>query len=89
MKKEIDTKTLETFVKDVARKHKPLKAKGVRHPYIFGIKQTGTEPPKFTISIKEKTSIHASYLKFLSKKIRAEFGFEGTPIRIDVKNIKI
>ncbi|MBU1179585.1 ribosome biogenesis GTPase Der [Patescibacteria group bacterium] len=88
-KKEIDTKTLEKFVKDVARKHKPLKARGVHHPYIFGIKQVGTEPPKFTISIKEKTSIHASYLKFLSKKIREEFGFEGTPIKMDTKYIKV
>lgn len=88
-KKEIPTKELEKFVKEIARKHKPLKAKGVYHPYIFGIKQIGTEPPRFMIYIKEKTSIHNSYLKFLSKKIREHFGFPGTPLKMEVKDIKI
>ncbi len=88
-KKTPDPKALEEFIKKIARAHKPLKAKGVRHPYIFGIKQTGTEPPTFVITIKEKTSVHDSYLKFLSKKIREEFGFPGTPIVIGINHISI
>jgi len=88
-KKTIDTKTLEYFVKGIAMVHRPLKAKGVNHPRILGIKQTGTEPPRFEIAIKEKTSIHGSYLKFLSKKIREEYGLEGTPIIMETKHIKI
>ncbi len=88
-KKTPDSKELENFIKKIARAHKPLKAKGVRHPYIFGIKQTGTEPPSFVITIKEKTSVHDSYLKFLSKKIREQFGFPGTPIVIETKHISI
>ncbi|MBU4421696.1 ribosome biogenesis GTPase Der [Candidatus Parcubacteria bacterium] len=87
--KIIDTKRLEKFIKETARAHKPLKAMGVHHPYIFGIKQSGTKPPRFTIFIKEKTSLHDSYLKFLSKKIREEFGFEGVPIKMEVKNVKV
>lgn len=88
-KKMPDPKELENFIKKIARAHKPLKAKGVRHPYIFGIKQTGIEPPTFVITIKEKTSVHDSYLKFLSKKIREQFGFPGTPIVIETKHISI
>lgn len=88
-KKIIDPKELETFIKELSRLHKPLKAKGVRHPYIFGIKQTRTEPPTFVIAIKEKTSVHESYLKFLSKKIRERFGFEGVPIIMETKHISI
>lgn len=88
-KKTPDPKELEDFIKKIARAHKPLKAKGVRHPYIFGIKQTGIEPPTFVITIKEKTSVHESYLKFLSKKIREQFGFPGTPIVIETKHISI
>lgn len=84
-----DPKELEDFIKKIARAHKPLKARGVRHPYIFGIKQTGAAPPTFVITIKEKTSIHESYLKFLSKKIREQFGFPGTPIVINTKHISI
>lgn len=88
-KKTPDPKELEDFIKKIARAHKPLKARGVRHPYIFGIKQTGIEPPTFVITIKEKTSVHESYLKFLSKKIREQFGFPGTPIVIETKHISI
>jgi len=87
--KTIDTKILEKFIKETARAHKPLKAMGVYHPYIFGIKQSGVQPPRFTIFIKEKTSLHDSYLKFLSKKIREEFGFLGVPIKMEVKNVKV
>lgn len=88
-KKTIDPKELEDFIKETSRLHKPLKAKGVRHPYIFGIKQTRTAPPAFVIAIKEKTSVHESYLKFLSKKIRERFGFEGVPITVETKHISI
>jgi GTP-binding protein len=88
-KKELNAKDLETFIKNLSRQHKPLKAKGVRHPYIFGIKQTGVEPPRFTIFIKEKTSVHESYLKFLSKQIRNKFGLAGTPLVIETKDLKI
>ncbi|MFA5134092.1 MAG: ribosome biogenesis GTPase Der [Patescibacteria group bacterium] len=86
---KIDTKSLEAFIKGVTREHKPLKAKGVHHPYIFGIKQVGAAPPKFFIFIKEKTSVHDSYLKFLSKKIREQYGLEGTPLILETENIRV
>lgn len=88
-KMKIPVKQIEAFVKKISKEHRPLKAKGVRHPKIFGIKQTGVEPPRFVLAIKKKTSIHESYLKFLSKKIRQEFELLGTPIIIETKQVKI
>jgi len=88
-KKELDARELELFVKGLSRQYKPLKAKGVRHPYIFGTKQTGSNPPRFTIFIREKTSVHEAYLKFLSKQIREEFGLLGTPIVMETQDLKI
>jgi GTP-binding protein len=87
--RRLDLHELEKFIKELVRKFKPIKHKGVRHPYIFGMKQTGTEPPKFFITIKEKTSVHPSYIKFLEKQIRERFGFAGTPIIIETRHIKI
>lgn len=87
--RQLDQRALEAFIKTVTREHRPLKARGVHHPYIFGIKQVGTAPPKFFVYIKEKTSVHDSYLKFLSKKIREEYGLEGTPIVLETEHISI
>lgn len=88
-KKIIQPKELEEFIKKITKIHRPLKARGVRHPYIFGLKQVGSAPPRFTVAIKEKTSVHDSYLKFLSKKIRERFNFEGIPVIIETKHISI
>jgi GTP-binding protein len=80
---------LDAFIKELVRKFKPIKGKGVYNPYIFGMKQIGTEPPHFFITIKEKTSVHASYIKFLEKQLRERFNFVGTPIKIETRHFKL
>lgn len=88
-KKEADARELNDFIKTLVRRFKPTKYRGVRHPYIFGMKQTGVKPPRFVITIKEKTSVHPSYIKFLEKRLRERFDFIGTPIIIETRHIRI
>ena len=47
--------------------------------------QTGTEPPTFVIFANYKDSIKDSHLRFIEKKLREQFGFEGTPLKIFVR----
>lgn len=58
------------------------KGKDVRLNYMT---QTGTEPPAFVIFANYKDAIKDSHLRFIEKKLREHFGFEGTPLRIFVR----
>ena len=58
------------------------KGKEVRLNYMT---QTGTEPPTFVIFANYKDAIKDSHLRFIEKKLREQFGFEGTPMKIFVR----
>lgn len=47
--------------------------------------QTGTEPPTFVIFANYKDSIRDSHLRFIEKRLREQFGFEGTPLKIFIR----
>ena len=84
-KKEISDSQLNKFLVKMVKIHRPTKAKGVKHPRIYQLYQTQTNPPKFEARIGNKDTLHNSYLRFLSNRIREQFGFEGTPIHISLK----
>lgn len=87
--KTIDEETLSEFMKKLIRLHLPTRGKGVRHPRIYSLKQVDTAPPTFQVTIKQKTSLHESYLKFIENHLREEFGFAGTPVVVYAKKIRI
>lgn len=48
--------------------------------------QVSIKPPTFVFFVNDKELMHFSYLRFLENQIRNSFGFEGTPIRMLVRN---
>lgn len=84
----IDEKTLDEFLKKMVHKHLPSRGKGVHHPKILSLKQINANPPIFEIMIKQKTSLHFSYVKFLKNRLREEFGFFAAPIIIKLSKFK-
>lgn len=48
--------------------------------------QVSIKPPTFVFFVNDKELMHFSYLRFLENQIRNAFGFEGTPIRMLVRN---
>lgn len=88
-KREITDSALDRFFRSAIREHRPARGKGVKHPYIYDMKQTSSTPPTFMISVKgRRDSIHPSYLRFLENRLRDYFHFEGTPITIHSKAIR-
>ncbi len=85
--KEIKEEELNIFIKKTVKLHPPAKAKGPKPPKIYGIKQSGTNPPQFTIIIGPKDTLHFSYLRFIKNKLREEFGFLGTPIKLNTQKL--
>lgn len=87
--REIPARELEAFFRNVVRKHRPARGKGVQHPFIYDMKQTNTSPPTFLVSVRgRRDSVHPSYLRFLENQLREAFDFEGTSIVIQSRAIR-
>jgi len=86
----IDDETLTKFFKKVLTEHRPSKGKGPKHPFLYRIKQEGTKPPAFVITVKgRKDTVHWSYLRFLENRLREDFGFTGTPINLRLEEFNV
>ncbi len=87
-KQEINSSKLNRFLKQAIKAHKPARGKGDKHPYIYEIKQSKTNPPQFIVQIGARDELHSSYVKFLENRLRDKFKFIGTPIGIYVEKRK-
>ena len=61
----------------------PHPVRGGRAPRVLFATQASTCPPKFVLFTT--APLDAGYQRFLERKLREEFGFEGTPIEIVVR----
>jgi GTP-binding protein len=79
--RKIDYNACNRFLKTILKQKRPIASYGPKSPYIHDMAQVGVRPPTFLLTIRgEKVAIHPSWLKFLEKRLRDKFGFEGTPI---------
>ncbi|WP_205650672.1 ribosome biogenesis GTPase Der [Actinoplanes solisilvae] len=61
----------------------PHPVRGGRAPRILFATQAGVAPPRFVLFTTQP--LDAGYLRFIERKLREEFGFEGSPIEVSVK----
>jgi GTP-binding protein len=61
----------------------PPPVRGGKQPKILFATQASTRPPRFVIFTTG--FLEASYRRFLERRLRETFGFEGTPIEISVR----
>ena len=61
----------------------PPPVRGGKQPKIFYATQAGIAPPKFVIFTNDW--IEPPYRRFIERKLREEFGFEGSPVQVSVK----
>ncbi|MEV0899724.1 ribosome biogenesis GTPase Der [Actinoplanes sp. NPDC049802] len=61
----------------------PHPVRGGRAPRVLFATQAGVAPPRFVLFTTGP--FDAGYLRFIERKLREEFGFEGTPVEISVK----
>jgi GTP-binding protein len=80
----VKTMELNKFIERVAAEHPPA-SPGKGHVRILYAAQTSVAPPTFVIFTNVATTFHFSYQRYLENRLREEFGFEGTPIRIHVR----
>jgi len=62
----------------------PIPSKQGRNRALY-MTQIGVMPPSFAVFVKERADVPESFTRYLQNKIRAHFGFNGSPIRIVYK----
>ncbi len=80
-RRRIATGVLNEIVMEAVAMNEPPSDKGRRLKILYA-SQVGTEPPTFVVFINDKKLMHFSYRRYLENQIRQAFGFEGTPIRM-------
>lgn len=61
----------------------PPPVRGGKQPKVYYATQAGIAPPKFVVFTNDW--IEPPYRRFIERKLREEFGFEGTPVQVSVK----
>ena len=82
--RRIATSVLNQVINEAIAIVQPPSDKGRRLKILYGT-QASTKPPTFVIFVNNKELFHFSYERYLVNQIRKEFGLEGTPIRIIVR----
>ena len=82
--KRVSTSVLNQVIAEAVMLNQPPSDKGRRLKIYYGT-QTGVKPPTFTIFINDKELTHFSYTSYIENRMRENFGYEGTSIRIDYK----
>ena len=80
--RRISTGRLNTFLRQLADAH-PHPIRGGKQPRILFGTQAGTCPPTFILFTTG--FLEAGYRRFIERRLREEYDFEGTPIEIQLR----
>jgi GTP-binding protein len=80
----LPTSEVNQIIRDAVENHAPP-TKGQRRLKILYGSQVRTDPPLFLLHVNNKDLMHFSYERYLENRIREAHPFEGTPIRISLR----
>jgi GTP-binding protein len=83
-RRRVPSAELNRFVRDITAAHPPV-SPGRREVRVMYATQVAIAPPTFVFFTNVATTFHFSYERFLVNQLREAFGFEGSPIRIEVR----
>lgn len=65
----------------------PKKLHNKKRAVIYDLIYSKANPPTFELLIKDKTTVHWSYIRFLENTLRRQFKFENTGVKIVLRQI--
>ena len=90
-RKRVSTGELNRVIRAAVERQTPPVVKG-RRPKVFYGTQAAVAPPTFVFFANDAALIHFSYRRYIENRLREEFGFDGTPIRLifrDRESVKL
>lgn len=86
--KRVKTWVFNKFLEQITYDHAPTGNRKSHKPKVYYGSQVDINPPRFVISVNNADHFHFSYVRYIENKIREFFGFEGTPIDLELKSRK-
>jgi GTP-binding protein len=83
-RRRVPSAELGRFVREITAAHPPA-SPGRREVRVMYATQVAIAPPTFVFFTNVATTFHFSYERFLVNRLREEFGFQGSPVRIEVR----
>ena len=80
----VSTSVLNEVINEAISIVQPPSDKGKRLKIFYGT-QASTKPPTFVIFVNNKSLFHFSYQRYMINCFRENFGLEGTPIRLIIR----
>jgi GTPase len=83
--RKVSTSELNRFLEGAIARLPP-RSKDGKEARLFYITQTGVVPPRFLVfANRAQKDLDISYPRYLVRRLREAFGFEGTPIRVTLR----
>jgi GTP-binding protein len=70
------------------KKKRPNKLRNKKRPILYDLRYTKSSPPTFELLVKDKTTVHWSYVRFLENLLRQNFDFKNTEIKVKTVEVK-
>ncbi len=83
-RKRVSTGLLNDVINEAVAMVQPPSDKGKRLKIYYGT-QASVKPPTFVLFVNNSDLAHYSYIRYIENKLRAAFGFEGTPLKFIVR----
>jgi len=80
--RRISTGELNKLLEQIVAQQPPPSGRGGRHVKLYYATQASSRPPTFFLSTNHPPEVGFPYRRFLIKRLREAYGFEGTPIRL-------
>jgi len=82
----VATPEINRLIREAVQEH-PLSIKG-KALRVYYATQPRVRPPTFVLFVNDPELMHFSYQRYLENRIRKQFGLEGTPVRLIVRESK-
>jgi len=79
--RRIGTGNLNTWLNETVCLNPPPSVKG-QDVKIYYVVQVSIKPPTFVFFVNKPEMLHFSYKRYLERRLRESYGFEGTPLRL-------
>lgn len=83
--RRVSTGLLNDVLREAILTNEPPSKSGKRLK-IYYVTEVSANPPTFVIFVNDDTLMHFSYRRYLENALRRSFDFEGTPIRLIIRN---
>ena len=82
--RRVPTSGLNTMLREAVAAHPPPSKPGKWTKFYY-VTQADISPPTFVFFCNDPMGIHFSYRRFLENRLRDQFGFVGTPLRMSFR----